>query len=351
MVTRKDIAERAGVSVSVVSRAINNSGYVEKEKKRKILQIAEQLGYRPNPVAVSLSSQRTKQILFYCRELENGFNIEMYEGMLEQAHKHGYMVVLRGQLDFDSIRNVMVDGLILPNEHVTKLYLAGGGRNYHLPAVSAAYGNAVQFKKSVPVIECDLWEGVHIAMKYLQERGHRRVAMIMPYGMDSESRSRAWRECIIGCPGICPETYYIGINKECLPGDGRLDRFEEERVCDNVLIPEAFFEKGRLAAEIFLERRLDATAALCFNDEMALGFYHGLTALGLRIPQDVSVMGIDGSFARRYAGKQLTTLNLHPGQIGMRCMETLLKMINGEKYSYVSRIKMDILEGETVRTL
>ena len=90
MITRKDIAERAGVSISVVSRALNNSGYVDAEKKRKILQIAKELDYHPNPVAMSLTSQRTKQILFYCRELENAFNIEMYEGMLEAANKRDY---------------------------------------------------------------------------------------------------------------------------------------------------------------------------------------------------------------------------------------------------------------------
>lgn len=67
-VTRRDIAQKAGVSVSVVSRALNNSGYVDKEKKKRIIRIAEELGYHPNPVAVSLMKQRTKQLLFYCRK-------------------------------------------------------------------------------------------------------------------------------------------------------------------------------------------------------------------------------------------------------------------------------------------
>ena len=138
MITRKNIAERAGVSISVVSRALNNSGYVDAEKKRKILQIAKELDYHPNPVAMSLTSQRTKQILFYCRELENAFNIEMYEGMLEAANKRDYMVVVHGKLDFSSIRNTMVDGLILPNEGVAELYLQDIGKNYHLPVVTAS---------------------------------------------------------------------------------------------------------------------------------------------------------------------------------------------------------------------
>ena len=128
MITRKEIAARANVSVSVVSRALNNSGYVEGEKKRLILEIADELGYRPNPVAMSLMNQRTKQIMYYCRELENAYNIQLYEGMLEEAQKHDYMVVMHGKLDFDSIRNLMVDGLILPSENVTDIYIKNEGK-------------------------------------------------------------------------------------------------------------------------------------------------------------------------------------------------------------------------------
>lgn len=195
MVTRKDIAERAGVSISVVSRALNNSGYVDAEKKRKILRIAKELDYYPNPVAMSLTSRRTKQILFYCRELENAFNIEMYEGMLEAANKRDYMVVVHGKLDFSSIRNTMVDGLILPHEGVAELYLQDIGKNYHLPVVTASYGGFYSFTKSIPMIESDLWEGTLTALQYLWDRGHRKIAMISPYNMqDKNSRIIAWTE-------------------------------------------------------------------------------------------------------------------------------------------------------------
>ena len=80
--TRLDIARRAGTSVSVVSRALNNSGYVAKEKKERILKIAEELNYAPNPVAISLQKRRTRQILFYCRNVDNAFNMQLYKGML-----------------------------------------------------------------------------------------------------------------------------------------------------------------------------------------------------------------------------------------------------------------------------
>ena len=68
-VTRKDIAEKLGVSVSVVSRVINNSGYVSKEKREKVLKAAKEMGYVQNPVAMALQQNKTKQLLFFCEDL------------------------------------------------------------------------------------------------------------------------------------------------------------------------------------------------------------------------------------------------------------------------------------------
>ena len=352
MVTRKDIAQRAGVSVSVVSRALNNSGYVEEEKKRKILMIAEQMGYHPNPVAMSLMTQRTKQILFYCRELENAFNIEVYEGMLEVAKKHDYMVVVHGKLDFKSVRSIMVDGLILPSEKITDVYLKGAGKNYNLPVVSASYGDSISFVKSVPVVECDLWEGTRMILQYLWDRGHRKIAMIMPYELENaNARTCAYKEFMQYELGEKMREYYFGISKRGLINDERVMNFMEEKIQDNITIPEDFFGKGMLAAEIFRERKCDATAALCFNDDMALGFYRGLKKLGYGIPEDVSIVGIDGIYARKYADLFLTSLKLNPRMQGARCMEVLLDVLQGKKVKYVTRIPLCVEEGESVRTI
>ena len=80
-VTRKDIAKEAGVSVSVVSRALNNSGYVDNEKKRRILEIANRVGYMPNPVAMALQQRKTYQLLFFCGDLTGTYYNQMYHGM------------------------------------------------------------------------------------------------------------------------------------------------------------------------------------------------------------------------------------------------------------------------------
>lgn len=350
MATRKDIAQRAGVSISVVSRALNNSGYVEAEKKKKILQIAQELGYYPNPVAMSLSSCRTKQVLFYCKELENAYNIEMYEGMLEAADKRGYMVLVHGRLDFSSIRNTMIDGMILPNEGIAKHYLESIGKNYYLPVVTASYGGAYFVTKSIPTVECDLLKGTQTALQYLWDRGHRKIAMVSPYCMDDgNSRIIAWKEFMKYELGNQMNQYFFGVDRKSLPDDRRVLEFPEEREEGSIYIQENFFEKGMLAARLFQERRSDATAVLCFNDEVALGFSKGMKQLAYKIPEDVSVMGFDGTYSRRYSELKLTSLGLSPKAMGEKCVDILLDIIDCKRVKYITHVPVKILEGETVR--
>lgn len=352
MATRKDIAQRAGVSISVVSRALNNSGYVDAEKKKRILQIAKELDYYPNPVAMSLTSRRTKQILFYCRELENAYNIEMYEGMLEAANRRDYMVVIHGKLDFSSIRNTMVDGLILPNEAVAEHYLEDIGKNYHLPVVTASYGGSYFFTKSIPIVECDLLKGMQTALQYLWDRGHHKIAMVSPYCIDDRnSRIIAWKEFMKYELGNQMEQYFFGIDRKSLPDDIRILQFPEEREKGNIYIQENFFEKGMLAARLFLERESDATAVICFNDEVALGFCKGMRQLDYKIPEDVSVMGVDGAYSRRYSELQLTSLGLSPKVMGEKCVEILLNVIDCKRVKYITHVPVRVLEGETVRRM
>ena len=350
MVTRKDIAQKAGVSVSVVSRALNNSGYVDTEKKKKIVEVAEELGYHPNPVAMSLARQKTRQIMFYCRELENAFNIELYEGMIEAANKQNYVVVLHGKLDFESVKGMMIDGLILPSEFITEVYLKDVGQRYYLPVVTAGFGSCTAFSRSVPIILADLYKGGEIVIKYLRNKGHRKMAMIMPHDIETcASRTQAWHDYMFNEIGECYKKYYIPITQKGLKDDSRAAKFIEEET--NLRVPESYFSKGILAADIFLEKKLEVTVVICFNDEMALGFCKRMKERGYRIPDDVSIISFDAVYHRRYSEIPITTLNTNPRLIGYRCVEVLLDMINGNRFKYVTNIPLRIEEGQSVKEL
>lgn len=351
MVTRKDIAQMAGVSVSVVSRALNNSGYVNKDKKKEIIRLAKEMGYQANPIAISLANKRTKQIVFYCKELENAFNIMVYEGMLETAKKYGYMVMIQADLDFEKIKTMMVDGLILPNEFLAQMYLDQVGRNYSIPTVCATYGNPVSFSKCIPVVESNAWEATNLAVNYLKNNGHEKIALLMPYDYNvREVRAYAWKSLVQYTFGDDIEKYYLGISKEGLGNDPRVMHFLHEQ-SSNYRIDDSFFEKGELGAHIFCERKLDATALITFNDEMALGFIKSIKKLGYSVPNDISVVGIDGIFSRRYTDQILTSVSLNPKEQGAKCAEKMIKILNGEKYKYVSHVPLKIIEGETVKKI
>lgn len=196
-VTRKDIAELCEVSISVVSRALNNSGYVEESKRKKIIATAERLGYVPQPVAMSLQERRTKQLLYYCKDLNNEYYLDMYRGMCQAANERGYLVTVSSVMAFERIKDTMVDGIIMPNEDMTSYYMKKGGKNYYLPIVSASFCNVADIPKSVPLVETDMYKAMEIALNYLNSTGHKIIAYGFPYDMDNpNSRYLAYKDYI-----------------------------------------------------------------------------------------------------------------------------------------------------------
>ncbi|HJC56542.1 MAG TPA: LacI family transcriptional regulator [Candidatus Eisenbergiella intestinipullorum] len=351
--TRLDIAKRAGTSVSVVSRALNNSGYVAKEKKERILRIAQELNYAPNPVAISLQKRRTKQILFYCRNVDNAFNIQLYKGMLTAAADRGYLVLFNGKVSFEEIRNTLVDGIIMQDQGLAGYYLSRYGKNYHLPVVSAAYGEVLVEKTpaGIPVVEVDTYRVMETALDYLERCGHRRIAFGTPYPAESMNvRTAAFlsRMRERGLKEAGSLVLAVSRRDERLREDARLLAFPEETAENLNLVNEDFFGKGKLAARLFLERKMDATAVVGFNDEFSLGLICGFQEQGLRVPQDVSVMGIDGIGARKYVSPLLTTVSLFPEEQGAMCVQVLLDLIEGKKIRHVTHTGFRLLEGESV---
>lgn len=94
----------------------------------KIIATAERLGYVPQPVAMSLQERRTKQLLYYCKDLNNEYYLDMYRGMCQAANERGYLVTVSGVMAFERIKDTMVDGIIMPNEDMTSYYMKKGGK-------------------------------------------------------------------------------------------------------------------------------------------------------------------------------------------------------------------------------
>lgn len=351
-VTRKDIARLAGVSVSVVSRALNNSGYVKKESKEKILQIAQELGYAPNPVAMSLQQRRTHQILYYCTDLHNAFNTDIYSGMMQEASKRNYMVVLNGDINFEQIHETMVDGLILQNESHAEEYDRVCGKNYYLPAVSASYGKRPALAHSIPFVEWDLYQAMEKAVSYLRGKGHRKIAYLSAHGFHSaHMRTYAWIDQMKPVLKDKIGDYFIGVHPDDLQRVPELVKYQSQFQYSELKEKEPFFEKGRIAAHIFCEKQLDATALIGYNEELTFGILFGFHELGVRVPEDVSVLCFDGTHRRVQVWPELTSIGGQPMLQGRYLAETLINMIEGKEFHHIRRVPSKILEGGSVLDL
>ena len=100
-----------------------------------------------------------------------------------------------------------------------------------------------------------------------------------------------------------------------------------------------------------MERKLDATAVICFNDEFAIGMIRGFQELGVKVPEQVSVMGIDGTGTRKYLSPTLTTINMFPQKQGQECANILIDMIEKTNKRYMVHIKPKLQLGESVKNL
>lgn len=192
--TRADVARAAGVSVASVSRAVNNSGYIKKDTKERILEIAKNMGYNPNPIALSLQSQKTRQLILYQNDIITSYNLQFFNGATRAAYKRGYSIFLDINCEFDKIRRHLVDGVIFSLEALAEKYINTVGVNYYLPVVVTSNDASFSFAHPVHNVLIDNHKVVNMGIDYLMNKGHRKIGMVLQdKGKNSEIRYRIWK--------------------------------------------------------------------------------------------------------------------------------------------------------------
>ncbi|MDR1531921.1 MAG: LacI family transcriptional regulator [Clostridiales bacterium] len=357
VVTRKDVARAAGVSVASVSRAVNNSGYVKKEVKEKILGVANTLGYNPNPIALSLQSRRTRQLILYLNEIKAPYNLQFFNGATREAYKRGYSVFLDVHCDFERIKGHLVDGVLFSLDVLAEKYLNAVGSNYLLPVVTVTNDAGFAFPRPIHSVVIDNPKVIDMAIEYIISRGHKLIGFVLPVrGRDAGVRLKLFKA------RMKREFKKYGID---MSPDDLLVRAEigDETSGSNIDPPLIFqpsdehfeeyssFKIGSRAAEHYLDSKNPATAFLCFNDDIAYGFIRGIEKSGLRVPADISVMGIDGIYLRDWFEKKLTTVSLGAENLGSLAAGTLIDILEGSKPKFMLWSSPALLEGETVRRI
>ena len=309
-VTIKDVAVRSGVHASTVSRVLNPATrtMVSPELARRVLNVAEELGYRRNPLASGLRTRRTFTIGVLIPDFSNPVFPPIVRGIESTLSAHGYMAVLaegasREQTEQPALENLVsrrVDGLILATAHCQDSVIeACAASGTPIVLVNRALESA-----EVSAVVNDDERGVRLALEHLTVLGHRRIA-------------------------------YVGGPQTTSTGHGRYRAFLRvaaelgvDVATDQIINASAFTEAaGKEALLAILARRKDLTAVVAANDLLALGVYDALSASGLRCPEDMSVTGFnDMPFVDRCA-PPLTTVHIPHHALGVAAAELLLRQI------------------------
>ncbi len=308
-VSIKDIARAAGVSHSTVSRALAHSPLVREETRKRIQQLAVEMGYSPNIAARSLVTKRTWTLGLVVTTIADPFVAEVVRGIEETALDQGYGVILcqsnaepvREIAAVRALREKRVDAVIVSASRVGDLYLPLL-EEIQVPIVLV---DNEQSSSSVHYVLSDDLQGGRAATEYLLSLGHRRIGYITGpmENKSSENRLRGYQEALRAA-GVDPDASWVG------PGNGRLHGGE----------------KGLLT---LLTLSPPLTAVFCYNDVTALGALRYARQRGLRVPEDLSLIGFDDIAFAAYMEPPLTTIAQQKYEMGRLVATMALELIAG----------------------
>jgi LacI family transcriptional regulator, galactose operon repressor len=311
-VTIREVADRAGVSIATVSRVLNGRGDVSDETRELVSRIIRENGYTANRSARGLSAGRTGLAGVLVPLVYPAYFAGILAGAAEALSEQGLQIVLsptggeheREVSVLDRLHG-LTDGalIILPEESNEELArLLDGG--YRFVVVDPL----MPLDERIPSVSAAHTSGADQAMRHLLELGHRRIAQITgPRGwVATEDRRRGYRAALAAA-GILPDP-----------------ELEVESV------PE--LEPGRAAAERLLDLPEPPTAIFAFNDNIAIGAIQAARARGLRVPEDLSVVGFDDVEHATIVSPALTTVRQPLAEMGRMAVSLLVRLLERQRF-------------------
>jgi DNA-binding LacI/PurR family transcriptional regulator len=304
--TIRDVARHAGVSHQTVSRVLNDHPNISPDTRRRVLASMEALDYRPSRVARALSNGRSGTVGVICTDNGRYGPPKTLAAIERAARAGGYFVstVNMASVGHDEMRKALahvidqgIDGIVViaPQAAMLDAFLemSPGLPFVTVDSAGSAGGHTVAIDQA---------EGARLATQHLLDLGHREIVHLSgpPDWLDSQARVRAWRATLesAGAPV-----------REPFEGDWSADF--------------GFHVASQLA------HHRDFTAVFASNDEMALGLLHGFQRIGIRVPQDVSIVGFDDIPESAHFLPPLTTISPDFSELGDRCMARLHDQLTG----------------------
>lgn len=324
MATIYDIAKHVGVSAGTVSRALSRPDKVLPATRARIEQAAAALGYVPNAVARNLKTQRSGKILVTVPDIANPFFAQILQGAEEAAQAAGYAVLLgdtqhlpdREERYAQMLRRNEADGLIV--------------LGHRLPPTAREI--VQQLGDAAPVVNgCEFDPAVGIPSVHIDNAAAARAVMEHLYGLGHE------RIAVVGGPPDNP------LHQQRLEGVRGAAKSQKRLRSLSVAPGDFSLESGHAATLALLDGAYTPTAIFCFSDQMALGAIAACRERGIRVPEDVSIVGFDDLASSRYLTPPLTTVRQPMREIGARAVHLLLALIDRVDVPLQQTLEFDLM--------
>lgn len=333
MATIKDIAKLAQVSTSTVSHVLNQSRFVSEAIEKRVKKAAQDLNYAPSALARSLKTNRTKTLGMLVTTSTNPFFSEVLKGVEQRCYEKGYNLILcntegdsvRMKASIDTLLQKRVDGLLLMCSTLGEQSIETFNRYPELPIVVMDWGPMTYASDK---IQDNSYQGGYLAAQHLIEQGHRQIG------------------CITG-----------PLNRQ--QASSRIDGFKQALEDSNISLQPHWIVEGNFecdggynAYQVFKTQKTQPSAIFICNDMMAMGFINAASLDGVRIPDDLSIIGYDDISLAQFITPPLTTINQPKDKLGQTAVDTLLARLNDpQNPQQVIALEPTLIKRASVRNI
>ena len=334
MVTIKDIARESGYSVSTVSRVLNNRNDVSPDARKKIEEVVAKFNFVPNNNAKHLKQNNSKAIGVLVKGISNMLFASVVEEIQRMIEKTEYTLVV-SYLDEDADEVEQAILLCRERKPLGLLFLGGNPEYFHrefsgvdVPCVLVNRANEMHFENLSSVATDDI-AAARCAVDQLFVAGHRRIGIL---GGDFD-KSYTSHQRFLGCEQSFSEHGAVLDVEHC---------YEKARFS---------FGSACRAMKRLIGKFPDVTAVFAMSDVMAIGAIRALRDLGYRVPEDVSVIGFDGTSLAEYYNPKLATIKQQHQTLANRSIEILFGQIELKKEPIHEIVPFEFVNGESIRVI